>query len=305
MAISASSPSYIEKLFFDPNVLQLSERDFFRWIHLISSHIETASTNTIQIIFKEIFRLREEVSKKGVPSFLTPGKIEGGAIKERPKFSLLPINPSEDETLRASPPPTDLPTTPLNREDLQAAFDYLLSLDYISWDHKDEGCFIRASIALEHLLSLLVPSADLFLVYIPLDGKNQYGWEFHEVVGVQLEDESLWVIDPILDKKNPLSLSDWCEKIKPAKKEPTEVFDARDLPKIDGKDFFSQSGNLVILLPPFTTHSPIEDGIPDFYPLPPEERNVYFEINAHLSDKSAHTLLKDGKIPLIFARLSP
>lgn len=189
-----------------------------------------------------------------MPKFLHFGEIEGGKITKMPEFTLVWTHSCNEKAPTES---TDAKSR--TQEDLQEATRYLSSLDYISWNYKSEGCFIRAHIITEHLLSLSFKVEDLFLAFFPIRG-HQFHLQFHEAAGVRLADGSKWIIDK-RDKDEPIPYPTWIESQQKA-------YQTKDTP---------------IEHEPFTTHSEFVQGqIPSFGALSEEERREFFRLNAIL-----------------------
>ena len=88
----------------------------------------------------------------------------------------------------------------------------------ISWLYPDDGCFIRAELLSEKLQELgygapvkIFAFGDLSVTtrYSP---RGQVNWWYHVAVGYRIDDV-VFVLDPSVDWRGPMSLQDWLEKI--------------------------------------------------------------------------------------------
>jgi hypothetical protein len=96
-----------------------------------------------------------------------------------------------------------------DKQTLDEIVRQLAQSDFLCCQFEGEGCFARARLSGLFLHATGVPIETMSIVQVNYPVSPQFKYNFHQVLSVRLQDGSEWIVDPMLDPNQALSLSEW------------------------------------------------------------------------------------------------
>ena len=100
-----------------------------------------------------------------------------------------------------------------DKQTLDEIVRQLAQSDFLCCQFEKDGCFARSRFSGLFLHASGVPIETMSTIQINFPKNSNFKFNFHQVLSVRLQDGSEWIVDPMLDPNQALSLSEWQRKL--------------------------------------------------------------------------------------------
>ena len=142
-----------------------------------------------------------------------------------PKYKIFLVNKEKDKIATSNTALEHvIKTTPnagkITRDKIQRLFDFLTTVDFLSWKESDRMCALKMNLACDFALTSGIPAKEMkYAFYRPKDGLDILGYKkrdaiFHCALMISTYDNKTLAIDPFI-ADSPLEAHEWLQTVAP------------------------------------------------------------------------------------------